>query len=63
MTNRNLLRELGWVVVLKLVLIMLLWSAFVRDARVTVDDAAMAERARAEAVKTTLPREGTDDGH
>lgn len=41
MTDRRLIRELGLVLVLKLLLLTALWWAFVHDARVQVDAASM----------------------
>lgn len=42
LTGKRLARELWIVVLLKLVVLTGLWWAFVRDARVTVDPAAVA---------------------
>jgi len=42
LADRKLLREIVIVVILKLVVLTGLWWAFVRDARVTVDAAAVA---------------------
>ena len=41
-TDRRLVREITLVIVLKLILIIALWWAFVRDAKVPVDPGAMA---------------------
>lgn len=42
--DRRLLHEIVIVVVVKLVLLTLLWHAFVREQRVEVDAAAFAQR-------------------
>ena len=41
-TDQKLLRELVVVVVLKLIVLVALWFAFVRDQRVSVDAASVA---------------------
>ena len=61
MTERKLIRELAWVVALKLVLIVALWAAFIRDARVPVDAGAMAARAHAVSSPATHPTEGENN--
>ena len=45
MTSSALARHLGLVLAVKAALLALLWLVFVRDARIGVDPAAMADRA------------------
>jgi hypothetical protein len=52
-----LTRHLGAVLALKAVLLILLWLAFVRDARVPVDAAAMDQRISV-AAPAAAPSEG-----
>ncbi|MFN4065395.1 MAG: cytochrome oxidase putative small subunit CydP, partial [Parazoarcus communis] len=42
LTDRRLVRDLVWVVILKLIVITALWWGFVREFRVPVDHDAMA---------------------
>ena len=41
-TDRRLVRDITVVIVVKLILITVLWWAFIRDAKVAVDPGAMA---------------------
>ncbi len=62
LADRKLMREIVVVVVLKLVVLTGLWWAFIRDARVTVDAAAVAVQvsapSRIEFPSTTGDRHG-----
>ena len=53
LTDRRLLRYLVHAVLIKLVVLVLLWWAFVRDARLPVDADATARQVGAPAVVST----------
>ncbi|MHB8354024.1 MAG: cytochrome oxidase putative small subunit CydP [Burkholderiales bacterium] len=46
MLHSKLMRELTFVVILKVLLLTLIWWAFIRDYRVAVDEAGMAAALR-----------------
>ncbi|MDO9600346.1 MAG: hypothetical protein Q7J47_21710 [Azoarcus sp.] len=54
-SDHRLVRELVWVVVIKLALITALWWGFVRDAKVPVDTGHMAAQLIAPANTRTQP--------
>jgi hypothetical protein len=56
MSDRGLLRHLGWVVALKLAVLVALWWTFVRDARVGVDDGVAAARLATPVGSVTAPQ-------
>ncbi len=64
MTDRRLLRELGIVLILKLLLLFGLWWAFVRDERIDVDAAKVAQViVGTDGASVAIKEEGGQHGH
>jgi cbb3-type cytochrome oxidase subunit 3 len=62
LSDQGLLRHLVVVVLIKLVLITTLWWVFIRDARVSVDSAAMAAQVSTSALRLHQPTPGDTHG-
>lgn len=54
-TDHRLLRHLGWVIALKLLVLVGLWHAFVADQRVPVDVSAAASHLGLAAMAASAP--------
>lgn len=55
-SDRRLLHHLAWVVVLKLLVLVGLWQAFVADQRVPVDEATMSTHIEARPADGPAPQ-------